>query len=182
MGSGRVIIASSRESEKSYTGTPYSIFTTCLMEALAGRASRRKDGFARILNIIMYLFDEVPSRAAGQQHPFVNQMLDVNDNFPLCYYAGGSKDIPDEGQASPSISVTVTIPLIPRKRREWEARMNMLLEEQRILMEKLKRTRKAFQIENNPSVKYQYEQLIEEDETAYTRLGLELDEIDQKLQ
>ena len=32
-GSGCVVIASSREGEESYTGTPYSVFTACLLEA-----------------------------------------------------------------------------------------------------------------------------------------------------
>src|SRR5207237_7335820 len=38
-GSGRVVMASSLENEVSWTGTPYSVFTTCLMEALAGKGA-----------------------------------------------------------------------------------------------------------------------------------------------
>lgn len=60
VGSGRVVIASSRENEYSYTGTPYSVFTTCLMEALRGKAAVKKDGLAHILDVLSYLFDQVP--------------------------------------------------------------------------------------------------------------------------
>lgn len=48
-GSGRVVITSSHEHEKSYVGTDYSIFTACLLEALEGKAAVQKDGFARYL-------------------------------------------------------------------------------------------------------------------------------------
>jgi Caspase domain len=95
-GSGRVVVASSSEEELSYTGTPYSIFTACLLEALSGKAAVKKDGYARILEILIYLFNEVPQRAPGSQHPFVKKVLDLDDNFPLCYYAGGSKFLPGE--------------------------------------------------------------------------------------
>lgn len=95
VGSGRVIVASSRKEEYSYTGAPYSIFTTCLLEALAGRGTKNKDGYARVLDILTYLFDTVPLRAGsvGSQHPFVNNIRNLDDNFPLCYYAGGSKEV-----------------------------------------------------------------------------------------
>lgn len=90
-GSGRVVVASSHEGESSYTGTPYSVFTACLLEALQGRASVNKDSYARILDVLSYLFDRVPKRAPGPQKPFVKQVLDLGDNFPLCYYAGGEE-------------------------------------------------------------------------------------------
>src|SRR6266508_1797995 len=35
-GSGRVLLASSRRDEYSYTGRPYSVFTTALLEGLGG--------------------------------------------------------------------------------------------------------------------------------------------------
>jgi hypothetical protein len=95
-GSGRVVVASSHEHQYSYTGTPYSVFTACLLEALQGKASVTKDGYARILNILSYLFDQVPKRTTEKQKPFVNKVLELSDNFPLCYYAGGSKYLPNE--------------------------------------------------------------------------------------
>lgn len=95
-GSGRVVVASWREDEYSYTGQPYSAFTDCLLSALQGKAAVNKDGYARILDILVYLFDQVPKRASGPQHPFVNKVLDLGDNFPLCYYTGGSKFLSGE--------------------------------------------------------------------------------------
>lgn len=91
-GSGRVVIASSNEEQYSYTGTPYSVFTACLLEALQGKASEVKDGYARILNVLSYLFDQVPKRTADKQQPFVNRVDDLSENFSLCYYAGGEKE------------------------------------------------------------------------------------------
>jgi len=95
-GSGRVVVASSRENEYSYTGTPYSVFTACLLDALAGKGAKKQDGFARILDVLSYLIEQVPQRASGPQHPCVNRVHNLTDDFPLCYYAGGSKDIPSE--------------------------------------------------------------------------------------
>ena len=72
IGEGRVVIASSTEREVSFTGTPYSVFTTCLIEALEGKAAvYNKDGFARILDILIYLLNEVPKRTSERQHPFI---------------------------------------------------------------------------------------------------------------
>ena len=105
-GSGRLIVASSRKEEKSYIGKPYSVFTTCLLEALAGKGTKNKDGYARVLDVLTYLFDTVSLRAAssGPQHPFVNNIRDLDDNFPLCYYAGGSKEIGGVQEDLPSSS------------------------------------------------------------------------------
>lgn len=44
-GSGRVVIASSRGDEYSYTGTPYSVFTQALREGLAGYGASERDGW-----------------------------------------------------------------------------------------------------------------------------------------
>ena len=90
-GRGRVVVASSQENEFSYTGEPYSVFTACLLEALQGKATGNQDGYARILETLSYLFEQVPLRTSHQQHPFVNKILDLEENFPICYYAGGSK-------------------------------------------------------------------------------------------
>jgi hypothetical protein len=92
-GSGRVVIASSREEEFSYTGSPYSVFTACLLEALGGQASVDQDGYVRILDALIYLFRHVPQRTSARQHPFVKKVLDLTDNFPLCY-AGGGEGLP----------------------------------------------------------------------------------------
>ena len=95
-GTGVVILASSRDGEKSYYGPKYSCFTECLLEAMAGMGSVTEDGYVRILEVLIYLFDHVPAKASGQgsQHPLVKTILDLGDNFPVCFYAGGEKALP----------------------------------------------------------------------------------------
>ena len=88
-GSGRVVIASSRRDELSYTGTPYSIFTQALREALAGYGSSERDGYAYIADVAMYAGRMVPHRTKGRQHPVLK--LASADNFAVAYYAAGSK-------------------------------------------------------------------------------------------
>lgn len=85
-GEGRVVVASSHEDEYSYTLGPRSVFTACLLEALQGAGTAAGDGFARILDVLSFLFREVPRRAPGPQRPFVNKVLGLSDNFPLCYH------------------------------------------------------------------------------------------------
>ncbi|NET58049.1 MAG: hypothetical protein F6K47_18405 [Symploca sp. SIO2E6] len=117
-GSGRVIVASSHEDEKSYIGDdPYSIFTACLLEALQGKGAKGKDGYARIMEVLSYLFQEVPKRAPLPQHPLVKK-ADLGDNFPLCYYAGGSKFLP--GEMPTSTSPVQRSSLTPEQRRQLE--------------------------------------------------------------
>ncbi|NES18461.1 MAG: hypothetical protein F6K41_05930 [Symploca sp. SIO3E6] len=125
-GSGRVIVASSQEDEKSYIGygDPYSIFTTCLLEALQGKAAVNKDGYARILDILIYLFNQVPQRAPAPQHPLVKKMLDLGDNFPLCYYAGGSKSLPGESDSPQPPPLESPKGPVPLDSKFYQARLN----------------------------------------------------------
>ncbi|KAM3098018.1 caspase family protein [Phormidesmis sp. 146-12] len=177
-GSGRVVVASSRENEYSYTGSPYSVFTACLLEALQGRASLKQDGYARILDILSYLFEQVPQRASGSQHPFVNKVLDLSDNFPLCYYAGGSKDFLNEVLELLPTSTTVT----PGQRRRLEQRQGGLQMEYDLRSEKLKRLREALATETDPSIKFKLEKQILEQKAGLTNLGEDLDKIEAELQ
>lgn len=179
-GSGRVVMASSRENEVSLIGVPYSVFTTCLMEALAGKGTSEKDGFAHILDVVTYLLKTVPQRTSDRQHPSLNRAQNLSDNFPLCYYAGGNKEVPGEPSASPPISPPVSI--TPRKRQQLEERREMLLPERTMRFNRLKRTRKAWLLEQNPAVRFQREYEIQEDEEELARLDRELDEIEQALQ
>jgi hypothetical protein len=87
-GSGRVLIASSRKDELSYTGYPYSAFTMALLEGLAGYGAFEQDGYARVLDIALYVARMVPNRTQDQQHPIV-KVANLADNFALAYYAGG---------------------------------------------------------------------------------------------
>lgn len=89
--SGRVIIASSQQNEVSYTGTPFSEFTKSLLEGFCGLGASEKDGYARVLDIAMYVGRWVPNRTQDKQHPII-KVNNLEDNFILAFYAGGSKE------------------------------------------------------------------------------------------
>jgi uncharacterized caspase-like protein len=89
-GSGRVIIASSRKDEVSWTGTPYSAFTAALLESLAGYGAFEQDGYARVLDTALWVGRKVPDRTDDRQHPIV-KVSRLEDNFALAYYAAGEK-------------------------------------------------------------------------------------------
>ena len=179
-GSGRVVVASSREDEYSYTGEPYSAFTDCLLSALQGKAAVNKDGYARILDILVYLFDQVPKRASGPQHPFVNKVLDLGDNFPLCYYAGGSKFLP--GEAVTIETSPISTSLTPGQRRRSQQKRDALQVELDIRSEKFKQMKKAVAIEAGTAVKFQLEQQLLDEEAKLAYLSDELDKIEFALQ
>lgn len=179
-GSGRVVVASSRKDEYSYTGQPYSAFTDCLLEALQGKAAVNKDGYARILDVLIYLFDQVPKRATGPQHPFVNKVLELGDNFPLCYYAGGSKFLPGE---------TTTIETSPiftgftaGQKRRLQQQLDTLQAEWDIRSLKIKRMRSDLAIEAGTAVKFQLEQQMLDEEAKLAHLSNELDQFESALQ
>lgn len=179
-GSGRVVVASSREDEYSYTGQPYSAFTNCLLEALQGKAAFNKDGYARILDVLVYLFDQVPKRASGPQHPFVNKVLDLADNFPLCYYAGGSKFLP--GETATIETSTISLGLTAGQRRRSQHKLYTLQAEWNIRTEKVKQMRQALAIEAGTAIKFQLEQQLLDEEAKLAHLGDELDRLESALQ
>lgn len=90
--SGRVVIASSRKDELSwaYPKDPYSAFTTVLLQALAGYGAFEQDGYARILDIALWLGRKVPEDTGDKQHPII-KVSNLEDNFAVAYYAGGTK-------------------------------------------------------------------------------------------
>jgi len=89
-GGGRVLIASSRKDEFSYTGAPYSVFTDELLKALAGYGAFERDGYARVLDTAMWVGRKVPARTGEKQNPII-KVSNLEDNFTLAYYAGGDK-------------------------------------------------------------------------------------------
>lgn len=91
-GSGRVILASSRKDEVSWTGKPYSVFTVALLEALAGYGTFEQDGYARVLDLTMWVGRKVPERTGDKQHPII-KISNLEDNFALAWYAGGEKSV-----------------------------------------------------------------------------------------
>lgn len=82
-GTGRVAVASSRDYELSIANEEFSFFTASLINALTG-AVVRYDPFVRILEVISYLFRDVPARTKGRQNPFVKGIQNLSDNFALC--------------------------------------------------------------------------------------------------
>lgn len=179
-GSGRVVVASSHEEEYSYAGTPYSVFTTCLLEALEGKGAVNQDGFARILDVLIYLFKHVPERASGPQHPFVKKVLDLGDNFPLCYYAGGSKHI--SGTVPSLEHIAVPTRLTPGQRRRLKQKLDTLEQEWGLRSEKVNQMRAALAIEAGVAVKFQLEKQLLDEESRLAQIGSELDQIEQALQ
>ena len=88
-GRGRVLIASSREDEVSYGGTPVSVFTQAMIESLCGVGVTKKDGYVRVADIALHAREVVPKRTDDKQHPILH--FEHADNFVLAYYAGGDK-------------------------------------------------------------------------------------------
>lgn len=90
-GAGRVVMASSQPHEVSLAGNPYSVFTASLLEAL--RTLGGPDCCVRVLDVIKYLFEVVPQRSGGKQHPYLTNLSGLSENFVLCYASasGGSK-------------------------------------------------------------------------------------------
>jgi hypothetical protein len=172
-----VVLASSHEDEKSWTGDPYSIFTACLLEAMAGKGARRADGYARILDVIAYLFEEVPKRAPAPQHPLLNKAEKLSANFPICFYAGGAKSPPgfhlqpEEPRPLPGF-------LNLRKRRRMQTRLETLESEYEIREQKLKALRAALAKEAGVAVRFQLEKEILEEETWLADLDEQMEQIE----
>lgn len=87
-GVGRVIIASSRSTEFSYIlpNSQNSLFTKYLIEGIKGSAPG-PGGVIRIFDLFNYLQPKVTAEHPGQ-HPIFK--AEIEDNFPVSLYLGGS--------------------------------------------------------------------------------------------
>lgn len=96
-GSGKVVMASSKDDEESliYANEPYSTFTHSLIEALNGKALHRNDGYVRILNVVDYLLEKVSKRTNGKQNPYLKKVENLNENFAVCALGTTSKEDSD---------------------------------------------------------------------------------------
>jgi hypothetical protein len=81
-GSGKVIIASSKDDQKSYTGRQYSIFTECLLEALNGKNTGNDEPYVSFAEVWSFLDKQVPARAPKPQQPVIH--AENLTGFPLC--------------------------------------------------------------------------------------------------
>lgn len=90
-GNGRVVIASCRESERSWTSSSrgHSLFTHFLLEGLRGEAHGPDDGTVRVLDLFTYLSEQVPANPVNKivQHPVLK--VHIENNFPLALRKGG---------------------------------------------------------------------------------------------
>lgn len=179
-GSGKVIITSSHESENSLAlrGRPYSAFTECLIDALSGKGTKHYDGYAKILDVISYLFREVPKQTNNRQHPFLNNATNLSENFAVCYYAGGLKDIPDGSNANGnSASPSITSSKLFRLKEKLED-----LEANRKLWRvKANRYRDEIVIESDLTQKIKLETKFIETEAELKKIEAEIDEIEKQI-
>jgi len=88
-GTGRVVIASSKEGQFSYVRPQgdLSLFTHHLLQALSGRAAVRGDGLIHVLDVFHYV-----NEAVQADEPRQTPILKVNDldlNFPIALDQGG---------------------------------------------------------------------------------------------
>lgn len=105
-GTGRVLIASSRASEKSlvFSNARNSVFTSHLLDALRGQARTGGDGVIRVFEIFNHVSEMVRRDVPGRQHP-IFKASDLEDNFAVALDRGGVKtDAPISGsRADPEV-------------------------------------------------------------------------------
>ena len=133
--SGRVILASSRKDEVSWTGEPYSVFTTALLEGLAGYGAFEEDGYSRILDLTTWVARKVPEQTDDKQHPII-KVSNLKDNFALVWYAAGEKrryPLPNWTANLPSI----TPGLNPDQVDTWERMLANYHENLRFIHERM---------------------------------------------
>jgi len=121
--SGRVVIASSRRDELSYTGRPYSVFTTALLEALAGYGAFERDGYARVLDIALYVGRFVPNRTSDKQNPIIS-VSNLESNFAISYYAAGGTQIRKLNWIKSSDISDIPEVLNSTQIQSWQRRLN----------------------------------------------------------
>jgi hypothetical protein len=133
--SGRVVIAASRRDEVSLTGSPYSQFTMAVLEGLSGFGAFEQDGYARVLDLALWVGRVVPERTRDRQHPIL-KVSNLEDNFALAWYAGGEpapKKLAWQAAGEPRMAAGVT----PEQLAQWgrmlaNYRESLLLIEERM--------------------------------------------------
>jgi len=110
-GTGRVVIASCRETEVSMTSAwrGHSLFTHFLLEGLRGQARGADDGTVRVLDLFTYLSEQVPANPVGKkvQHPVLRARTE--NNFPLALRKGGWF----KGEDAAAVQAPVPAPAAP---------------------------------------------------------------------
>lgn len=90
-GSGRVVLASCSENERSYTYSAkgQSLFTYFLLEGLKGAAPVIEDGVIGVFDLFIYLSREVPARPQGGEVQTPVILMRSKTNFPMALRRGG---------------------------------------------------------------------------------------------
>jgi hypothetical protein len=86
-------------------GAKNSLFTQCVLEAMDGQAKQQGDGMLRIFDLVNYLFEQVPARKP-EQHP-IFKVSDLDANFAVSLFLGGSKDIAPAQVSSGKLEITI---------------------------------------------------------------------------
>ncbi|MDY7080543.1 MAG: caspase family protein [Chloroflexota bacterium] len=134
-GSGRVVIASSKEDQFSYVRPQgdLSLFTHHLREALGGKAAVRDDGLIHVLDVFHYV-NEAVHTDEPKQTPIL-KVKDLDMNFPIALDRGGGKGTVPTPAAAGVAAIReqiVSVPIAGAKalsdylavRPEWAARRN----------------------------------------------------------
>ena len=110
-GSGRVVIASSKEGQVSYVREQgdLSLFTYHLLAALGGKAAIRGDGLIHILDVFDYLSTAIP-RDNPAQEPIL-KVQNADANFPIAL--AGLAASPTVDAATPAPAPTAPTPSTP---------------------------------------------------------------------
>lgn len=111
-GSGRVVLASCSENERSYTYSAkgQSLFTYFLLEGLKGAAPEIEDGVIGVFDLFVYLSREVPARPQRGEIQTPVILMRSKANFPLALRRGGwLKGVDDPMSAlSPALAPAAT--------------------------------------------------------------------------
>jgi len=162
---GKIYIGSCRDNELSWTDGMYSVFTRCLLEGLSGNGEQKT---IRVLDLLAYLFQEVPTRAPEPQHPVLVKATDLGENFSVCLsekYKGTTAKKENEFLTHGEI-----------------VRMKMNLESLQaqydLLVEKLSRMRKEIVIQNDIPAKFKLEHQLVEGEQDLSVIFAKITEIE----
>lgn len=135
-GSGRVVIASSKEDQYSYVRKQgdLSLFTWHLHEALSGKAAVRGDGLIHVLDVFHYV-NEAVQADEPKQVPIL-KVKDLDLNFPIALDRGGKGAGVDLAiSATPVVDIREQIVRDPisgaralseylKRRPEWASKRN----------------------------------------------------------
>lgn len=133
-GTGRVIIASSKEDQFSYVRSQgdLSLFTHHLLQALGGAAAVRGDGVIRVLDVFHYVSEAVQADEPKQIPVLETRNLDLNFAIALDQQRKGSSSTPSTAQMEAIREQIVRDPIAGARalssclttRSEWATKRN----------------------------------------------------------